>query len=206
MNQRPLGVALWLTGLLWFAALWLSGQVVSLSGLRLFAAIPGIVLVAAGLFDGWLWRWPMVRRYIAQLPDVRGTWKGNIITTWQPEDGKEMKPIPVYLVIRQTYFSIWARLLSERSSSETISAKLGRAADGVITLAAVYRNTPRMSERTTSPMHSGAFLVELRDDPVKSIAGHYWTDRATGGDMEFAERSDKSAAGFEQAAQLTFAK
>src|SRR5260370_24312213 len=38
-----------------------------------------------------------------------------------------------------------------------------------------------------------------------SISGHYWTDRVSGGDMEFAARSDKLTAGFEQAAKLSFA-
>ena len=206
MNQRPLWVALWIAGILWIGALWLSGQAISVNGLRLFGSIPGIVLLLAGLFDGWLWRWPLVRKYISRLPDARGTWRGTIVTTWRAADGKSMKPIPAYLVVRQTYSGIWARLLSERSSSETLSATLMKSADGVMTLAAVYRNTPLMSQRSSSPMHTGAFLVELRDEPVTCIAGHYWTDRETGGDMEFAERSNNLSAGFAQAAKLTFAK
>jgi hypothetical protein len=206
VNKRPLWIALWIAAILWFAILWLSGQGVSLSGLRLFASIPGIVLLLAIVFDRWLWRWPLVRQHLAQLPDVQGTWRGTIVTTWRPEDGKQMEPITAYLVVRQTYSATWARLLTERSASETVSAKLVEADDGLMTLAAVYRNTPRMSERVRSPMHFGAFLVELHDDPVMSISGHYWTDRVSGGDMEFASRSDKLAAGFEKAAKLSFAK
>jgi hypothetical protein len=37
-----------------------------------------------------------------------------------------------------------------------------------------------------------------------SISGHYWTDRETGGDMDFKARSKKLAAGFEEAAKLSF--
>jgi SMODS-associating 2TM, beta-strand rich effector domain len=195
---------LWIAAILWFAILWLSGQGVSLNGLRLFASIPGIVLLFAVVFDRWAWRWPVMRRYVAQLPDVRGTWKGTIVTTWRSEDGAEVEPIPAFLVVRQTFTGIWARLLSERSASETVSAKLVAAADGVMTMAAVYRNTPRMRERAKSPMHFGALLVELHHDPVQSLVGHYWTDRQTGGDMEFTGRSKKLATDFEQTEKLTF--
>lgn len=204
MNKRPLWIALWIAAILWYGILWLSGQGVSLKGLRLFASIPGIILVLAVVFDRWAWRWPVVRRYLAQTPDVRGTWRGTIVTTWQPEDGASMEPIPAFLVVRQTFTGIWARLLSERSASESVSAKLMPAADGVMTMAAVYRNTPRMRERATSPMHFGAFLVELHDDPVEALSGHYWTDRETAGDMEFAARSRKVATSYEQAAKLVF--
>jgi len=204
VNKRPLWIALWIAAVLWFAILWLSGQGVSLNGLRLFASVPGILLVMAVVFDRWAWRWPLVRRYVAQVPDVRGTWKGTVVTTWQPEDGTSMEPIPAYLVVRQTFTGIWARLLSERSASKTVAAKLVAAADGVMTMAAVYRNTPRTRERATSPMHFGAFLVELHDDSVKAFTGHYWTDRETAGDMEFGARSKKLATSYEQAAKLVF--
>ncbi len=117
-----------------------------------------------------------------------------------------MEPIPAFLVVRQTFTGIWARLLTERSASETISAELVPAADGVMNLAAVYRNTPRMSERMVSPIHFGSFLVELDHDPANSLAGHYWTDRKTGGEMDFAARSKKLATGFEQAAKLNFTR
>jgi hypothetical protein len=204
VNKRPLWIALWIAAFLWYGILWLSGQGVSLKGLRLFASIPGVILVLAGVFDRWAWRWPVVRRYLAQTPDVRGTWKGTLVTTWQPVDGASMEPISAFLVVRQTFTGIWARLLSERSASESVSARLIPAADGVTTMAAVYRNTPRMLERATSPLHFGAFLVELHDDPVNALTGHYWTDRETAGDMEFAARSKKLATSYEQAAKLVF--
>lgn len=204
MNRRLIWIGLWIAAVLWAAMLWFSGQGVSLYSLRLFASIPAVVLVLATVFDRWAWRWLLVRRFVSQLPDVRGTWEGRLVTTWHPEDGTAMEPIRAFLVVRQTFTGLWARLLSERSTSETVSAKLVPAGDGVITLAAVYRNTPRMSERVTSPMHFGAFLVEVHDDPVKALTGHYWTDRETAGDMEFRSRSKKLTATFDDAQNLTF--
>ena len=85
MNKRPLWIALWIAAVLWFAILWLSGQGVSLNGLRLFASVPAVVLLLAVAFDRWAWRWPVVRRFVAQVPDLRGTWRGSIVTTWRPE-------------------------------------------------------------------------------------------------------------------------
>ncbi len=204
MNRRLIWIGLWIAAGLWAAILWFSGQGISPEGLRLFASIPAVVLVLATIFDRWVWAWPLVRRFVAEVPDLRGTWKGTIVTTYQPEDGTRMEPIPAFLVIRQTFTGIWARLLSERSASETVSAKLVPAPDGVTTLAAVYRNTPRMRERAASPMHFGSFLVEVHNDPVHALTGHYWTDRETGGDMEFAARSKNLATSYEQAALLIY--
>lgn len=203
INRLPLWLVLWAAALLWFALLWISGQPISISGLGLFDWIPSFILVLVGIFDRVAWRWPIVKRF-THVPDARGTWRGELISNWKQPDGQALPPITACLVIRQTYFAVWVRLLSEQSASITISAELARAPDGVTTLVAVYRNVPRMSRRATSPIHFGAFLVELQGDPVKRISGHYWTDRLTQGEMTFSERASRLASSFQEAASLPY--
>ena len=186
---------------MWFGLLWVAGQPISLSGLGLFDWIPSVILLVVGLFDRFAWHWPVVKR-LCRVLDARGTWRGELLSTWKGEDGKTLPPIKCFLVIRQTYFAIWVRLLSEQSASLTISAEIARAPDGVTTLVAVYKNIPRMSLRATSPIHFGAFFVELQGDPVAGIVGHYWTDRLTGGEMTFRQRANKLASSFQEAAAL----
>jgi hypothetical protein len=204
VNRRPLWLALWITAVLWFGLLWFTGQPISFNGLKLFVSIPTAVLLLVGLFDSWAWRWPVVRQYLSQVPDVRGTWRGQLVTTWRNQDGELPPPLTVYLVVRQNYSSISARLLSEQSSSETRTANLIKAPDGVVALAAIYRNEPRLTLRAKSPIHYGAFQLVLEGDPVTRMRGHYWTDRSSGGELEFAERGERLAGGYAEASGLAF--
>src|SRR5688572_11434065 len=84
----------------------------------LFAPL-GAATSAAGLFvllfDHLLWRVPKVGRRVSKRPDVRGTWRGTLASHWvNPETNERIAPDPeVYLVIRQTFWSLTANLITK---------------------------------------------------------------------------------------------
>ena len=133
------------------------------------------------------------------MPDLNGTWKVAIRPT-APESSPQK--VVAYMVIRQTFSTISLRLLTAESHSEALSAHVVRRDDGTYSLASVYRNTTRLQVREHSPLHHGALILDVHGDPPDSLAGQYWTDRLSQGELVLSARSPKLAHSFEQAAKL----
>lgn len=156
-------------------------------------------------FDHFLWRFPSLGFVLSRRPDIRGTWKGTLTSQWvDPETGRKRAPFAVYLVIRQTFWSITATLVTEESKSRTEMAILRKGSDGLNQLLGVYQNTPRAEVRHRSPMHFGSFSLDVAIAPRRSLQGHYWTDRNTIGDMEFAAHARETVSSFREAERLNF--
>ncbi len=169
----------------------------------------GTVITVVGLlllvFDKWAWSFRFLHPWFVARPYIKGTWKGLLHAEYvDPTTNQKVPPIEVYLVIRQTYFSIHARLLTRESSSEAMAMEIPKAADGVYTVASIYRNTPRQDHRDHSPIHHGAMLIHVEGDPVKALRAEYWTDRLTRGRIDFAEKNDTIYFEFETASNATF--
>jgi hypothetical protein len=110
------------------------------------------------------------------------------------------------MVIQQTFSSVSLRLFTAESHSETISARVVRCDDGNWSLAAVYRNTPRLQVRERSPLHHGALLLHVQGGAVPTLSGQYWTDRLSQGEFLLSGRSGVRAYSFEEAARLISAE
>lgn len=145
----------------------------------------GLMVIAWGTFGHLAWSWPGVRS-IVRRPDLRGTWGGMIRSSWGNDaGGAQSAPIESYLIVHQTFSAIHLRLLTPESQSVTLAASLVREIDGRITLSGVYRNEPRLSLRGHSPIHHGGLVLRVEGSPAASMAGQYWTDRRSDGELEF---------------------
>lgn len=184
-----LQVLVWLFASLWAALLILSktplpdgffkpiSMVVSITGLLLFA------------LDRWLWRITWLHPWLVQVPDLRGTWEGEIISNWvNPETGQPPSPIKAFFRITQNLSTIQMRLMTKESQSELIVGSVKRTEDGIYVVTGIYRNTPKMSHREGSPIHHGGILLEAHGTPPRELDGQYWTDRKTCGEMRFNVR------------------
>lgn len=102
---------------------------VSLPGfwLKALGFLPVIIVAAFWLFDYWLWAEGPFPRF-THTPDVRGTWKGTLISIRDDGTGKvvEHDPIPIFLTIDQTYLGLDIALMSAESSSRSFAATLQR--------------------------------------------------------------------------------
>ena len=76
----------------------------------IFQILPKVVsidLVIFGLFVSFLWQLPIFRNWLVPFPNLNGTWKGEIQTTWtDPETGERPGPIPAILTIKQSFLHI----------------------------------------------------------------------------------------------------
>lgn len=158
----------------------------------------GAASAAAGLFvltfDNIFWRVPKLGRRISKRPDLRGTWRGTLASHWvDPETNERVAPDPeVYLVVRQTFWSVSANLITKESKSCSTTALVEGDGCGQYQLVAMYRNTPRAAVRHRSEVHHGSFKLDIGGEPVDRLEGYYWTDRNTMGEFDFDRRSRKN--------------
>jgi SMODS-associating 2TM, beta-strand rich effector domain len=160
------------------ASEWLTpiGPAVTLAGVMLW------------LWDRFIWRWPVVRS-IAGRPVLHGTWHGELVSDACDEVTGIQVPVDsdVYLVIRQRFWSVSARLLTKDSASLSLTASFKADGDGVQQLLYVYRATPRPAVQLKSKMHLGAVVLDTPRDG-SHLQGRYFTDRKSGGELRFSRR------------------
>jgi SMODS-associating 2TM, beta-strand rich effector domain len=152
---------------------------------------PAVTAAAAGLwvFDRWVWRQPVVRN-LHSRPVLHGTWHGELASSWvDPKTEKQIDPDPdVFLVVRQRFWSVSARLLTNESSSSSLFAELAEGQDGVCQLLYIYSNQPQAAFQHRSPAHFGAVVLTAPRNRADGIEGQYFTGRGTKGDLRFRVR------------------
>jgi len=186
---------------LWAAILLLQGQPLSLHSLTPFSYVVSGLTVAVVVWEKWLWSWQISQVLLIKRPDLRGTWKGTLVSDWPDRKGI---PTQVFLVIRQTASKIEVRLFSAESDSNSLSGNIVKdGADG-FKLAMIYRNTPRLLKREGSPVHHGGMLLTVIGNPAQRLDGEYWTDRNTKGEATCTARTNRVAQDFNEASLLKF--
>ncbi len=156
-----------------------------------------IYIILALIFVKWSWRWRIFQGWLVKIPDLQGTWKGEIISTWiNPETNKRLDPIPALLSIKQNFHKIDCFLFTEESSSYSMAAEINLEQGGNLYLNYNYTNRPRSSVRERSEIHDGAAILKIINDPSKFLEGEYWTSRKTTGEMKFNFESKKIAEKF----------
>jgi hypothetical protein len=149
---------------------------------------PAVTVAGVGLwiFDRYAWRWPGVRRLVGR-PVLQGTWHGELASDYQNPETGERIPVDtdVFLVVRQRFWQVTARLLTHESESASSLANFTVGADGVRQLVWVYTNIPRTEVRDRSPIHHGAVVLGAPRDTAHGLEGEYFTDRKTRGELRF---------------------
>ncbi|MFH0871921.1 MAG: hypothetical protein V1878_05455 [bacterium] len=166
-----------------------NGVAVESTWLRYPSLANGIAVIIAVAFDRWLWKLPAFKGWLVKIPDISGTWRASLRTTWtSPGTASAESPLEGFLAVHQTLTSLRMRLMTSQSVSHLLGAQVTPAADGSSTIAAVYRNEPSIAVRGGSPIHHGAMLLYVPSKKEAPIKGTYWTDRATSGDIELSGR------------------
>lgn len=157
---------------------------------------PAVTVAVAGLwvFDRWGWRQFGIRRLVGR-PVVHGTWHGELASDWiDPSTKKKIAPDPdVFLVVRQRFWSVSVRLLTNESKSCSLFAELSTDADGVCQLLYIYDNRPDAEVRDRSEPHFGAVVLTAPRSRSVGLVGQYFTDRKTTGDMRFHDHFSQLA-------------
>lgn len=171
---------------LWALVLAHNGWVIPFS---FFAPLSIVVSVLVGLlfvFNAWAWRWPGIHSLVGR-PDLRGTWKGTLRPNSKSSNyNVNGEAVEVFMVIRQTFSTLHLRLLSPESQSFSLAANVAEEAPEQYVVTWVYRNEPRHSAQNRSPVHLGGGVLRVGGETVQSMAGHYWTDRQSSGEIDLA--------------------
>jgi hypothetical protein len=184
--------------LIWAVVLFVSGVELKINWEAL-KKLPEVVTIYYGLqllFTTWAWRLPVFQRWLVPLPDLQGTWVGTLQSTWK-ETGQFKPPVPIIIVVRQSFYSISCVMYSEESTSLSSTAQIIGEEDGLpLRLSFIYSNRPKASVREKSQVHDGAAILKVVEQPERILEGDYWTDRKTTGDIQVLFRDKKLADSF----------
>ncbi|PBC35522.1 hypothetical protein CJ179_46435 [Rhodococcus sp. ACS1] len=146
------------------------------------------ILATAGLvvWDLWLWKAPLLK-LLTHRPRIDGLWK----VTLTPAAGSHIPvggnwgPIPAYVVISQSYWSLHVRQMTAESASSSKAFFWDHTAGAdAETLSFLYQNGARPEHAKRSPRHLGTCSFDIARREPTEIEGRYFTDRYTQGGME----------------------
>jgi len=201
IKRFPLTLLVLSAGGIWALVLSGNGWVIPLSFFAPLSIVVGAMSLLLLLFNNWAWAWPGIS-LVAKRPDLRGTWKGVIRSSWRGSDGPNLGIYGAYIVVYQTYTDLHLRLLTRESQSITLAASLICEPDGVYSIHAVYRNEPKQLIRSRSEIHRGGFVLRVGGSSSEQMAGDYWTDRQTFGELELQRVSKERVGDFRTAESL----
>lgn len=192
-----------LTVAVWLLILWFQGMsVLSADFVKPFGMVVGVITLFVTMFNKYMWSWRILKGWYVKRPDLRGTWKVELKSSWiDPKTNNEIPPIFGYAVIRQSLTFLSLRLMTKESRSVLVAHSIEQQeGDDLFKLVGVYRNEPKIElQGVRSEIHHGSFALEIHGSPVYEMQGHYWTDRATKGGMKLSERVEKLYDTYEQA-------
>src|SRR6266516_2772991 len=127
---------------IWIILILVSTRELSISweSVKLLPEVVTIYTILYLIFVKWGWRLPLLQGWLVPFPDLEGSWQGTLQTTWQnPETGATPPPIPMVLVIKQSFNMISCVLYTKESSSYSSAALLSEEDDsGIKRLSYVY--------------------------------------------------------------------
>ena len=132
------------------------------------------------IFIGFAWHQPIFKGWLVRVPDVRGTWRGQVVPL--NTEGQQATPIPCQLVIRQRLFSVSCVLQTMGARSQSFAGNAYLDEDsGEERLVYVYRTNPKLADRVSNASHDGSTILTLTKTDV--LVGTYFTDRCTRGEL-----------------------
>ncbi len=204
ISRLYLTTILLVAAILWGGLLVIQGVSVEASWIKPLGLVTGVLVLILTVFDRWLWKLSWLQGWFVGVPNLNGTWKGELVSSWiDPKTGQGIAPIEAYLCIRQTFSEVHVRLMTKESASSILSGAF--ASDNSIKqLVGVYRNVPNVLIRDRSAIHHGGIMLNILVDEKATLDGQYWTDRGSKGSMRFSARSSMHFDAYERAKGGTY--
>lgn len=185
---------------IWAVVLLASGTSLEI-GWEAIKKLPNVVTIyvlLALVFTNWAWRLSIFKKWLVPLPDLQGTWKGTLESTWiDPATNQKIPPKDVMLVIKQNFSSISCVMYTDESDSFSNTAQINEDDEsGIFRLSYNYTNRSKANVRDRSAIHDGAVILKVITEPEKVLKGEYWTSRKTTGDISVKFVSRKLAESF----------
>ena len=193
MKNKKIQTEFWLlialSFLLFYAIYYIQGSS-SFDFNTIFQILPKVVtidLVIYGIFIRFLWKVPIFKDWLVRFPNLNGTWKGEIRTTWtDPKTGGRPGPIPAILTIKQSFLHISCVMRTAEMTSRSLTSGFVLDKENQLErLVYTYDSNPIETVRERSPQHCGTMDFEIiREDKEIKLKGGYWTGRKTTGTIE----------------------
>lgn len=183
-----------LAAVVWLVALLAQGTPVSWVHAKPFSIVVSSLVGVGVLFELVLWRQPWLHGWFVRRPDLRGTWRVELQSSYvRPGTNERVPMIVCYVGVKQTLSMIKMHLMTPESESWLVAGHIRPSPTGHgFQVIGVYTNEPNVHLRykRISEMHQGAIIVETHGPSLRptTLTAKYWTDRKTTGTMEFTGR------------------
>ena len=157
-------------------------------------SVLGFYALLFGIYNNAAWRWKIFGFQLSGVPDIRGTWYGEIVSDYAGETRREGM-----IYIAQTWSKIAVCFENDGSRSYSRMASLNVTPGVNEGLIYEYANDPANGSASTMHGHRGLAFLRIGQDG-KTLAGEYFTgrDRNTSGRVSWrkmhTERMDFEAA------------
>ncbi len=192
--QPFLWILLPLSGIIWFVIGAVSGLNMQ-SMIDFMRPIPDVItldVVLIFLFAKWGWRCKYLQGWLVPFPDLNGTWRGSIQTSWKDDRGNRPGPIPVVLTIKQTFGKVSCVMRTAEMVSNSYAEGFRIDSERQIRqLCYSYTSKPKVRLRERSTPHDGTMILSIIGKPVKKLEGEYWTQRGTTGTAIMTSRRNE---------------
>jgi len=154
--------------------------------LKLLPKVVTIDILAIGLFSAYLWKWKIFKGWLVPFPNLNGTWKGEIQTTWiDPQTNERPAPTPAIISVKQSFFKISCVMRTAEMTSRSVISDFVLDKDNQVKrLIYSYDSNPLQTVREKSPQHCGTMVFDIIEKPKMKLEGEYWTGRKTTGNIE----------------------
>lgn len=155
--------------------------------LQILSTVVTIDLIFYWLFVSFLWKLPIFKKWLVPFPNLNGTWKGEIRTTWtDPEISERPGPIPAILTIKQSFLNISCVMrTTEMTSRSLTSGFVLDKGNQLERLVYTYDSDPIQTVKERNPQHCGTMSFNIVKEQKKNkLEGGYWTDRKTTGTIK----------------------
>ena len=137
---------------------------------QILPKVVSIDLVLCGLFASFLWKCSIFKNWLVPFPNLNGTWKGEIRTTWiDPETGERPEAIPAILTIKQSFLSVSCVMrTAEMTSRSLVSNFVLDKQNQLERLIYTYDSNPIETVRERNPQHCGTMSFDIPREPKKT--------------------------------------
>lgn len=194
LERLHITVFVGIAALIWIIVLLCQGTEVSWDHARPFSIVVSSLVGLGLLFEFVLWRQHWLHGWFVKRPDLRGTWRVEIQSSYvRPETNERVPLIVCYIGVKQTLSTLQLHLMTPESESWLIAGQVRPSPNGTgFQVIVVYTNEPNVHLRheRISEMHQGAIIVETHGPSLRptTLTAKYWTDRKTTGTMNFTAR------------------
>lgn len=138
--------------------------------------------IVYSLFEKYAWHWRIFRVIgIVNMPDVRGRWLGEQLSSYKDENGKSRKS-RVIMEIQQTFSTIKVETFYKYWQTEHCVASFINV-DGECVLFVMFETTPKVEYDGEAAAHKG--VMRLLQEPNKTLSGTYFNAAGRSGELTF---------------------